>query len=178
MSAFFTDFDFTSFWDNSDYAKKEYVGGAVSSAMRRAVEGEIGYSLPESYLELLSFQNGGTPRSTNHRAAGRTSWAHDHIAITGIYGIDPKRPSSLLGEFGSKFWISEWGYPDIGIYFADCPSAGHDMLCMDFTTCGPRGEPRIVHVDQEFDYKVTFVAASFDALVRGLEPANAFDVED
>lgn len=178
MSTIFTNFDFAAFWDDSDYAKKEYVGAAVSTAMLRAVEREIRYPLPPSYLEFLSVQNGGIPCLKNHRTAERTSWAHDHVAITGIYGVDPKKPSSLLGEFGSKFWVSEWGYPDIGVYFADCPSAGHDMLCMDFTSCGPRGEPRIVHVDQEFDYKVTFVAPSFEAFIRGLEPDSTSDVDE
>jgi hypothetical protein len=38
----------------------------------------------------------------------------------------------LGGTFGSRFWIEEWGYADIGVYFADCPSAGHDMLCLDY----------------------------------------------
>lgn len=178
MSTYFGTFDFATFWDNSDYAKEEYVGRKVSPEMLRVVEMELRYSLPPSYLEFISFQNGGIPRFANHRTAERTSWAHDHIAITGIYGVDPMRRSSLLGEVGSKFWSSEWGYPDIGIYFADCPSAGHDMLCMDFTQCGPRGDPRIVHVDQEFDYKITFVAPSFDAFVRGLQPDDAFNAQD
>jgi hypothetical protein len=62
--------------------------------------------------------------------------------------------------------IDEWGYPPIGVYFADCPSAGHDMLCLDYRECGADGEPQVVHVAQEF--------ASF---IHGLEPDEAFDEE-
>lgn len=82
---------------------------------------------------------------------------------------------SLCGENGSQFWIDEWGYPSIGVYFADCPSAGHDMVCLDYRACGPQGEPSVVHVDQECDYKITFVAPTFEAFIRGLEDAERFE---
>jgi hypothetical protein len=72
--------------------------------------------------------------------------------------------------------MEEWGYPDIGIYFADCPSAGHDMLCLDYRECGSDGEPRVVHIDQESDYEITSVADNFEAFIRGLEDEKAFDV--
>jgi hypothetical protein len=84
---------------------------------------------------------------------------------------------SVCGELGSQFMVEEWGYPPIGIYFADCPSAGHDMLCLDYTQCGPAGEPRVVHVDQEFDYAVTHVADTFEAFVRGLESDDSFPID-
>ena len=66
----------------------------------------------------MRFQNGGMPRLTSHRTNERTSWSHDHIAITGIYSIGSEKPCSLCGGFGSRFWVEEWGYPPIGIYFA------------------------------------------------------------
>lgn len=74
------------------------------------------------------------------------------------------------------FNIDEWGYPPIGVYFADCPSGGHDMLCLDYRACGPSGEPTVVHVDQACDYKITFVAPNFEAFIRGLEDDDAFPV--
>ncbi len=95
----------------------------------------------------------------------------------GIFSIGHDKPCSLCGDFGSQFWIDIWDYPAIGVYFADCPSAGHDMLCLDYRECGPEGEPCVVHVDQEWDYKITFVAESFEAFIRGLEAAEAFEEE-
>lgn len=171
----FGNFDVEQFWEASEYARTEYVGSPLSDEQLASVERELGYKLPDSYVELMKRQNGGIPRKTNHRTAEETSWSDDHIAIAGIFSIGRERPNSLCGEFGSPFWIDMWEYPAIGVYFADCPSAGHDMVCLDYRECGPSGEPRVVHVDQEWDYKITFVAESFEAFVRGLEADEAFE---
>lgn len=73
--------------------------------------------------------------------------------------------------------IDEWGYPAIGVYFGDCPSAGHDMICLDYRKCGPDGKPEVVHVDQEWDYKITYLAKDFEAFIRGLTSERNFDIE-
>lgn len=171
----FDGFDLESFWEESEHATKEYVDATPSPAGLAKIEEQLGVKLPAAYVALAQRQNGGIPRRTAHRTTERTSWAEEHIAISGIYSIGSAKPCSLCGQFGSSFWVSEWGYPDIGVYFADCPSAGHDMLCLDYRACGPLGEPSVVHVDQELDYKVTRVAPTFEAFVRGLEPDESFN---
>lgn len=171
----FANFDLHSFWASSDYATRHYVDLPCTPASVAAVEAELGFKLPSAYVALATFQNGGMPRYTAHRTAARTSWAADHVAISGIFSIGRNKPYSLCGELGSRFHIEEWGYPEIGIYFADCPSAGHDLLCLDYRSCGPRGEPTVVHVDQELDYATTFVAPDFESFIRGLKDSSAFD---
>jgi hypothetical protein len=171
----FEGIDLQDFWEESAYADKEYVEDPLTPEQLAQIEQALGYKLPAAYVALAQSHNGGIPRRTNHRTSESTSWAADHVAITGIYAIGSAKPCSLCGRFGSRFWMEEWGYPDIGVYFADCPSAGHDMLCLDYRACGPNGEPAVVHVDQEFDYKVTFVAASFEAFICGLEGDEAFE---
>jgi hypothetical protein len=175
MSKVFGDFDIAQFWEQSEYAEKEYVGAPVTDEQVAAVERALGYKLPKSYIELMKCQNGGIPKKTNHRTKERTSWSKDHIGINGIYSIGNEKPCSLCGVFASRFWIEEWGYPPIGVYFADCPSAGHDMVCLDYRKCGPSGEPQVVHIDQEWDYKITFVAKDFESFIRGLEDDDAFE---
>lgn len=171
------DIDVNDFWERSEYATKTYVDDPLTPAKVAFVEKELGYKLPASYVALMQSQNGGIPKRTNHRTTERTSWAEDHVAITGLFSIGNTKDCSLCGGLGSKFWPLEWGYPEIGIYFADCPSAGHDMLCLDYRTCGPSGEPAVVHVDQELDYKITPVAPTFEAFIRGLEGDDAFDLD-
>ena len=173
MTIVFGNFDITDFWDNT--GADDYIEKALTDKMVTSVEEKIGYKLPQTYIELMKAQNGGTPKLTNHRMKKPTSWAEDHIAITGIFGIGKSNPYSLCGKMGSQFWINKWEYPAIGIYFCDCPSAGHDMLCLDYRKCGPEGEPRVVHVDQELDYKISVVAKNFETFIRGLEGDDAFD---
>ena len=166
--------DLDQFWNDSDYAWEEYVAPPLTDAVVGAVEGELGYKLPRAYVEFMMRQNGGMPKKTSHRTKERTSWAEDHIAITGIFSIGREKRLSLCGEHGSQFWIEMWDYPAIGVYFADCPSAGHDMICLDYRFCGPAGEPAVVHVDQDWDYKITAVAPDFESFILGLESDEAF----
>lgn len=164
-----------NFWEDSDFARKEYVGAPITHEMIQSVQDELGYRLPNAYIELLRSQNGGIPIKKDYRTSQPTWWAENHVSIAGIFGIDRNRQSSLCGEFGSKFWTKEWGYPELGVYFADCPSAGHDMLCLDYRECGKDGEPRVVHVAQESDYEITQVADNFAAFIQGLEDESAFE---
>ena len=122
--------------------------------------------------------NGGIPVNDCYPTDEPTSWAEDHVAITGILGIGREKACSLCGELGSQFMIDEWKYPAIGVAICDCPSAGHDMIFLDYRACGPQGEPAVVHVDQENDYKITHLADSFEEFIRGLEPESSFDEDE
>ena len=166
----FEGFDFTDFWDDDEYALKEYVSEPPSDELIASVEEELGYKLPASYICLMKQHNGGIPANTCYPSDEPTSWADDHIAITGIFGIGREKDYSLCGKLGSRFMIDEWEYPAIGIAICDCPSAGHDMIFLDYRDSGPQGEPAVVHVDQENDYKITRLADSFEEFICGLDP--------
>ncbi len=174
----FEGFDLTSFWDDSMYALKEYVSEPPSDELITSVENELGYKLPASYIWLMKQHNGGIPRNTCYPCNEPTCWAEDHVAITGIFGIGREKSCSLCGELGSQFMIDEWEYPAIGVAICDCPSAGHDMIFLDYRACGSRGEPAVVHVDQENDYKITHLADSFEEFIRGLEHESLYDPDE
>lgn len=165
------------FWDKSEYSKREYEAEPLTPELVSEVEKKLGYKLPRSYIDLMRTQNGGIPTRTCYRTSQKTSWADDHVAIHGIYAISSTKFSTLCGQHGSDFWTEQWGYPPIGVYFADCPSAGHDMICLDYSAGGPDMEPRVVHVDQEREYRVTVLAATFEEFIRGLEPEDNFPIE-
>lgn len=171
----FEDFDFTDFWDDDEYAKNGYIGEFPTEEMIEEVERELGYKLPESYIWLMEQHNGGIPFNVCFPCDEPTSWADDHVAITGIMGMDKDKMYSLCGQLGSRFMIEEWGYPDIGVAICDCPSAGHDMIFLDYRECGPQGEPKVVHVDQENDYYITLLADNFEDFIRGLVNEEVFD---
>lgn len=169
------DFDLVDFWEDSDYARKKYVEAPVTPALISAVEQELGFRLPRAYVAFMGHQNGGIPKRTCFPTQTPTSWAEDHVAITGFLGIGGEKTYSLLGSLGSKFMQEEWGYPDFGICICDCPSAGHDMVMLDYRGCGPEGEPTVVHVDQEADFRVTVLAPNFESFVRGLVHERTYD---
>ena len=174
----FEGFDLTNFWDDNWYALKEYVSDPPSDELIASVEEELGYKLPAAYIWLMKQHNGGIPVNTCYPCDEPTCWAEDHVAITGIFGIGREKSCSLCGELGSQFMIDEWEYPAIGVAICDCPSAGHDMIFLDYRACGPQGEPAVVHVDQENDYKITHLADSFEEFVRGLEHESLYDPDE
>ncbi|MHC4176130.1 MAG: SMI1/KNR4 family protein, partial [Planctomycetota bacterium] len=180
MTKVFDDFDLSDFWEDSEYARESYVGSPPSDELIASIETELGVRLPASYVELMKMQNGGIPRNRCFPTKVPTSWAEDHVAISGILGIGREKTYSLCGELGSQFMQDEWGYPGIGICICNCPSAGHDMIMLDYRKYGRQGEPEVVHVDQESDFKITFLAKDFEAFVGGLVNESVYDtsVED
>jgi hypothetical protein len=137
----------------------------------RSIEAELGRRLPAAYVELARRHNGGNLARTAHPSPSRTTWAEDHVAVTALAAVGRTAWFSLCGEVGSAFWVSEWGYPDIGVYFADCPSGGHDMIALDYRD---GGEPCVVHVDQEWDYRITVLAPDFASFIGGLVDESEF----
>ena len=173
----FENFDLSDFWRDSKYALSEYVGETPTDEYIKSVEDELGYKLPESYKYLIKQHNGGLPKNTAFPTSVPTTWAKDHIAIEGIFGIDKKLDNSVCGELGTEFWIDEWDYPAIGVVICDTPSAGHEMVFLDYRECGSQGEPKVVYVEQENDYRIVPLADSFEEFIRGLVSADDFDPE-
>ncbi|MFC7677452.1 SMI1/KNR4 family protein [Paenibacillus sp. GCM10028914] len=174
----FSDMSLTDFWEDSEYSRESYQSEPPTDDLIDSIEKELGYKLPSSYIHLMKQQNGGVPKNTCFPTEEPTSWSEDHIAITGIMGIGREKSYSLCGEFGSPFMIEEWGYPDIGVVICDCPSAGHDVVMLDYRACGKDGEPEVIHVDQEGDYEITFLADNFEEFIKGLVSEEEYDTSE
>lgn len=157
------------FDESSDYHE-----ATPSDELIQSIEAELGYRLPASYVDLARSHNGGLLRRNSYASPSPTTWADDHVAVTGIFAIGRTAPSSLCGAHGQRLWRREWGYPDLGVYFADTPSAGHDMIALDYRSCGPNGEPRVAHVDQEVGYVLTDLASTFGEFISGLVDEESF----
>ncbi|MFG6476948.1 SMI1/KNR4 family protein [Microbacterium sp. P06] len=156
----------------------DYVEPAASDQLIASIEAEIGFRLPDAFIELSRIRNGGRLARDAYPTTTPTGWAHDHVAVTGLYAIGRTSRYSLAGELGATFMREEWGYPDWGIGIADTPTAGHEQIMLDYRACGPDGEPRVVYVDQEDDYRVTELAPDFATFVRGLVDEEEFDTSD
>lgn len=162
------------FWDDSD----EFTGSPLTAEMIQAAEKSLGYKLPESYLRLLRIQNGGTPNRCCFPTNVPTSWADDHIEICGIRGIGGEWGIDAV-ELGSRAMIQNWGYPNVGIVIGETPSAGHDTVMLDYSLCGPQGEPHVIHVETEDISPTTLVLApDFATFIDGLVSCDQFEIEN
>lgn len=175
---YFKSFDFSNFWDNSEYAKKKYVEKPVTDKMIKIIEKELGYKLPTSYIEMMKVQNGGIPVNVCFPAECVPGWPDGFVQIDCIMGIGNEKRYSLGGEAGSKFWIDLWEYPDIGVVICETITGGHDLIMLDYRKCGNKGEPEVVHVDQEGDYEITFLAKDFETFIKGLVNYSVFDTTE
>ena len=138
-------FDIESDWG------KEHIMDPLTDEIIKRTEGTIGYKLPQSYLELLRFQNGGAIED-------------DDCWLTVIYGIGATEDTYNGLEEMFDNWINEGEYPNIGIPFGETQTAGHDMYFMDYRNLDAVGEPIIVHVENEGDLediKISKVADNF-----------------
>ncbi|HXH78507.1 SMI1/KNR4 family protein [Nocardioides sp.] len=145
--------------------------GPPGDGLIRSIEEELDVRLPAAYVALSRIHNGGYLARNGYPSPSPTTWADDHVGVTFIAAIGRTARFSLCGETGSAFWVHEWGYPDVGVYFADCPSAGHDMIALDYRV---PGEPSVVHVDQEASYRITPIAPDFVTFVNGLVSVDEF----
>ena len=101
------DFDLSNFWENSKYALRSYVCAPPSDKFIKEIEAQLGCKLPAFYIQMMKVQNGGIPQNTCFPTQVPTSWAEDHLAISGIFGIGREKSYALCGEMGSQFMIEE-----------------------------------------------------------------------
>jgi len=174
-SKIFSNFDLSDFWDEDEHIRRSYESAEPSDALIESIEEELGYKLPASFIELMKLRNGGKPQKTCYPTSSNPSWEDGYIQISKIMGIGREKRYSMCGDIGSPFMIEKWGYPDTGVYICHCPSAGHDMVMLDYSNCGKNGEPEVVHVDQEVDYRKTFLAKDFETFIRGLVSNEVFE---
>lgn len=64
MTKVFQDFDLSAVWLPCDWAEKRYQEAPFTPEILAAVEAELGYKLPQSFIALMSVQNGGAFRNT------------------------------------------------------------------------------------------------------------------
>ena len=154
-SGLFAGVDLSKLFDNGEKRRSRYELPQISEEWIERTEKAIGYKISPAYKELLAYQNGGEICDDN-----------DERWLTAIYGIGPKQdsPNSLEEMFDN--WKNGWEYPDIGIPFGETISGGHDMYYMDYRSVDDNGEPRIVHIDNEGEVQISFVANNLVEFIK------------
>lgn len=153
----------------NSWADENYKEAPFTPEILAAVESELGYKLPQSFIALIAVQNGGMFVKNCFPTTQRNSWAKDHVQICEVSGIGFEKEGSLCGETGQKLWLEEWEYPPIGVYFANDPSGGHALFALDYRECGKNGEPKVVFVE---------LAPDFETFIRSLRHEDEFIDEE
>ena len=107
----------------------------------------------------------------------KSSWSDTHVALESIL---PVGGTDGIESENNKGTIEEWGYPDVGPIVAECPSGGHDIIMLDYRTCGPKGEPSVLYVDTEppfgdAEYATIVLAPNFEQFLCQLRPDSEFN---
>jgi hypothetical protein len=156
------------FFDSSTY----YTGPLLTDSMVSSVERDLGYRLPQSYLQLLRVKNGGAPKRQCHPTSG-SGWSDNHVRVTSIFGIGGRWGIDSK-ELGTKHMIQEAGFPEIGVIIGWTPTAGHDAVMLDYSACGAQGEPRVVHIDAESG-ESQILAINFETFALGLVDCRPYE---
>lgn len=170
--------DVDALFDGGIDGVDDHTEAAPSDQLIAAIEAELGFRLPDALIALARHRNGGYLAQGAYPMSEPTGWADDHIAVTGLYALGRTATWSIVGELGSTFMRDEWGYPAWGVGIADTPTGGHEQIMLDYRACGPSGEPRVVYVDQEDDYRVIDVAPDVATFLAGLVDPEVFDDSD
>jgi tetratricopeptide (TPR) repeat protein len=169
-------FDFSKFWDDSEYAMEKYVSEPPTAELIASVEEELVFKLPAFYINMMKLHNGGIPKNTCYPIEEAAAVTQDPIAISAILGIGREKRNSLCGDLGSRFVIEHGGYPEIGVVICECPSAG-SVVMLDYRSSGNDGEPEVVHVNRDNQYKITRLAKNFETFIRGLVNEEIYDTK-
>lgn len=159
MKRFFKNLDLNNFWSDNNYYDNP---NPITQQMIDEAEAILGFKLPLSYIELLKIKNGGIPKNNSFLTKDGLYFCFENIYGIGGGDLDLARDSVYM--------IEEWEYPVIGILIADCRSAGHDSIFLDYSECGNIGEPKVVHIDLESGSgdKITILANDFETFIEGL----------
>lgn len=178
MYEFTEDIELQTLWCNSYHTRKNITDIPPSGSLIVELENELGGCLPVSYIAFMNHHSGGTPHKSAFPKNEATSWAESHAAINSFLSIGRVNCDSLCSEHGGRLLIERWYYPDIGVYICECPSAGHDMIVLDYKTCGPQSEPQVVHSDRKNNYRITLLAKDVEAFARGLVDSKVLNTDE
>ena len=135
------------------------------------VEKKYSIKFPESYINLLRFQNGGYLDYSNYPIELlkiKVPFSDDTLTIRGLCGIRNESRDYDLEE--NTDLLEEWGLDKTKYVALD--NDGHWWVCFDKTQLNLNGEPKIVHIELEYGDSpvITVLADSFQSFISNLQP--------
>ena len=164
-----TDMDFSDFWHDIKESERRYECTKPDMRLIRSVEEELGFKLPESFIELMKMHNGGMLNRCWYPIRFPAETYCDYIQITHFLGIGREAPYSLCGRFGSAFLLEgRDGLTGAGVAFANCISPSRGLLLLDYRNSKEGGEPCVTFVNSQTGEE-SVVATNFEIFIRSLK---------
>lgn len=151
-----------SIWIKDDINNQK----AISDYMIKKAEKQLQVKLPDSYVNLLKIQNGGSIIYDAYPTDFPTSWADDHINVNELYGIGGE--TSILD---SDYLIEEWNLPKRIVLIS---GNGHTWIALDYRET--KECPPVILIDENGE-GITEIAQSFELFLEGLTNWGEIDVE-
>lgn len=146
----------STIWADDDYLKL----APINDELIKKAEEVLNVKLPESYINLLKEQNGGTLRLDVHPTSKPNSWADDHVNVSGLYGISFDENESSILE--SHYLIREWEMPENIILLS---GDGHTWIALDYRNVAEN--PPVIFIDNEFE-EIIELAPNFERFLQNL----------
>lgn len=143
-------------------ASKEYECGPLDDEKIKETEEQLGFKLPESYKYLMKKHNGGLLQK-NYLAIKNTDGFND---LDGIYGIGE-------GYKSINYMNSDRADFEENLLYICDSNSGHTNIYLDYSECGPQGEPSVVGFDNESLFyeekeKPFYLAKNFEDFISRL----------
>ena len=146
----------TTIWTEDDYLKL----APINDELIKKAEEVLNVKLPESYINLLKEQNGGTLRLDVHPTPKPNSWADDHVNVSGLYGISFNENESSILE--SRYLIREWEMPENIVLLS---GDGHTWIALDYRNVAEN--PPVIFIDNEVE-QIIELAPNFESFLQNL----------
>ncbi|MEK4502276.1 SMI1/KNR4 family protein [Bacillus sp. FSL R12-0069] len=146
----------TTIWADDDYLKL----APINDELIKKAEEVLNVKLPESYINLLKEQNGGTLRLDTYPTSEPNSWADDHVNVSGLYGISFDENESSILE--SRYLIREWEMPENIILLS---GDGHTWIALDYRNVAEN--PPVIFIDNEVE-QIIELAPNFESFLQNL----------
>ncbi|HCF51712.1 MAG TPA: SMI1/KNR4 family protein [Bacillus sp. (in: Bacteria)] len=146
----------STIWADDDYLKL----APINDELIKKAEEVLNVKLPESYINLLKEQNGGTLRLDVHPTSKPNSWADNHVNVSGLYGISFDENESSILE--SRYLIREWEMPENIILLS---GDGHTWIALDYRNVAEN--PPVIFIDNEFE-EIIELAPNFERFLQNL----------
>ncbi|MEK6703155.1 MAG: SMI1/KNR4 family protein [Planctomycetota bacterium] len=139
----------------------------ATPAQIRAAERALGVTFPPEFTAMLRAVDGGRLRYNGLVPVELPPISHTSRKIYEIESLPGLRPPWGLVEDAANAH-QEW---ELHPRLIPIEGDGHWFLCLDYRRCGPRGRPRVVHIESD-SKEESLVAKSFGDFLAGLVRAS------